>query len=71
MVKYTQKFLQNYDDDDSGKGYIFEVNVRYHKRYRKYIVISCSCLKIRRLINAKNFFVICMTSTTMSYTKKT
>ena len=38
MSKFTKEFMKNYDED-SGKGYILEVDVKYPKNCMIYIAI--------------------------------
>ena len=61
--RLTQKFLQNYDDD-SKTGYIDQVDVSYFSCLQKVRIISCSCLKERRLTNSRNLNVISITGKT-------
>ena len=49
--KFTQKFIQNYDDD-SNKEYNLQVHISYPDVFRRYTLISCSWLKEQRSTKA-------------------
>ena len=59
----NEEFIKNYNENDN-KGYIFEVDVRYSKRFG---VIYHSYQKEWKSISVKNSFVIYLIRKNMSY----
>ena len=59
MSKFNEEFIKHYDED-SDKGYILEVDVKYPKIYMVSMRIYHSYLKEWKLVNARSLHAISM-----------
>ena len=66
MLKFNEDFIKIYDED-SGKVYIFEVDVEYRKNLHDLQSDLTFFSEIVKLINAIRLYVICMIKTTMLF----